>query len=257
VRPNTSTDMPWPKEEPTGENPPDGASINFALAPGAQSVILEILDGRNRVLRRYSSDDSLPWTVPPVSQAPVPLYWYKQPAVLPKTQGMHRWYWDVHYQNLQQIPGGGGFGGGGGLPISAIPGRSAPAPRAPWVAPGTYTVRLTVDGKSQTQPLVVRQDPRVKTPALAMREVYTLSDSMYFTLKKLQAALATQASPDSTMRAAALTLNGTLMALQAADVPATATQRQAIRAALANANRVMRSPPTTTPVRPSRPPVRP
>ena len=92
----------------------------------------------------------------------------------------------MHYQNLPGVGGGfggggGGGGGGAGLPISAVAGKTAPAPRAPWVAPGNYTVRLTVDGKTQTQPLVVKQDTRVKTPAVAMREVYALTDSMYFT----------------------------------------------------------------------------
>ena len=257
VRPNTSTDMPWPKEEPVGENPPDGAPINFMLAPGSHdSVRLEIIDARGRVVRTYSSNDSLPFVVPPAAQAPVPLYWYKQPTVLPKTGGAHRFFWDVHYQNLPVVGGGGVFGGGGGLPISAIPGRSAPAPRAPWVAPGNYRVRLTVDGVSQTQPLVVRQDPRVKTSALAMNEVYALTDSMYFTLVRLQRVLAAEPAPvvadtarpgPRTPRGAYAALSGLLMTLQAADVPATATQRGAIADALTNANAALRSRPASTP----------
>ena len=41
-------------------------------------------------------------------------------------------------------------------------------------------VKLTVDGKSYTQPIVVKQDPRVKTPALAMQQVYALTSAMYY-----------------------------------------------------------------------------
>ncbi len=40
------------------------------------------------------------------------------------------------------------------LPIQAIPYNTVPAPTTPWVNPGTYTVKLTVDGKSYTQPIV-------------------------------------------------------------------------------------------------------
>ncbi len=41
-------------------------------------------------------------------------------------------------------------------------------------------VKLTVDGKSYTQPIVVKQDPRVKTPALAMQQVYALTSAAYY-----------------------------------------------------------------------------
>jgi hypothetical protein len=90
---------------------------------------------------------------------------------------MHRFVWDVHYQPL---PGSAAGGGRGGLPIQAIPYNTAPSPTTPWVSPGTYSVRLTVNGKSYTQPITVKQDPRVRTPALTMRQIYTLTEAMYF-----------------------------------------------------------------------------
>ena len=90
---------------------------------------------------------------------------------------MHRFTWDVHYQPLPG--GGGGRGGGGGLPISAVPFNTVPAPGTPWAPPGQYTVKLTVNGKTLSQPLTVIQDPRVKTPALVMQQVYTLSTAAY------------------------------------------------------------------------------
>ena len=40
-------------------------------------------------------------------------------------------------------------------------------------------MKLTVNGKSYSQPIVVKQDPRVKTPALAMQQVYSLSKATY------------------------------------------------------------------------------
>lgn len=245
VRWNMSTDMPWPKEEPVGENPPDGAAIDYYLKGDASVVALEIVDARGRVVRRYTSTDSLPFTVPSPATAPVPTYWYSQPTRLRSTAGWHRWHWDVHYQNLPAV-GGGGFGGGGGgggagLPINSVAGRGAPAPRAPWVAAGRYTVRLTVDGKTFTQPITVKQDPRVQTSAVAMAQVYKLTDSLYFTQKRLHEAIAVLPTPPDSATAA--TLRGALQpvaaltnSLQQADVPATATQRAAIGAALRNAN---------------------
>lgn len=50
---------------------------------------------------------------------------------------------------------------------------------APWAPPGAYTVRLTVDGKSYTQPLTLKLDPRVKTPAVALKQLSTLTREMY------------------------------------------------------------------------------
>jgi photosystem II stability/assembly factor-like uncharacterized protein len=177
VRWNTSVDMPWPVEEPTSPNPPDGAIINYYLkSRAAGPVMLEILQTDGRLVRRYSSTDPVT-PIPAARAAPVPLYWYRPPHVLSTEPGMHRFIWDVHYQPLGDGLGGGGRGG---LPIQAIPYNTAPAPGTPWVNPGTYTVKLTVDGKSYTQPIQVKQDPRVRTPAIAMARVYSLTSAMYF-----------------------------------------------------------------------------
>ncbi|HEY6852792.1 MAG TPA: hypothetical protein VI139_00995, partial [Gemmatimonadales bacterium] len=61
----------------------------------------------------------------------------------------------------------------------AVPHRSALSPSAPWAAPGRYTVRLTVAGKRFTQPLVLRLDPRVKTPAAGLTQLAALTREMY------------------------------------------------------------------------------
>jgi photosystem II stability/assembly factor-like uncharacterized protein len=184
VRWNTSTDMPWPKDEPTLPNPPEGTPINYFLrTPAAGPVVLEILTSTGRLVRRYSSADQLT-PVPDASTATVPIHWYRPPQPLRADAGMHRFYWDLRYQ-----PIGGAGGGRGGPSIQAIAYNSAPAPTTPLVAPGTYTVKLTVGAKSYTQPIAVRQDPRVRTPPAAMQQAYSLTSSTYFGAADARAAL--------------------------------------------------------------------
>jgi hypothetical protein len=125
--------------------------------------------------------------VPPPNPAtsPLPLYWYRPSQALARSAGMHRFAWDVHYQPLA-----GGGGGGGGLPSTAVPYNTAPAPTTPWVAPGVYTVKLTVNGKSYTTPITVKADPRVKTAPAVLQQVYSLSRDMYFGAVDIQTAAA-------------------------------------------------------------------
>jgi hypothetical protein len=132
-------------------------------------------------VRRYSSSDQLP-AIPEPAAAPAPVYWYRPPQRLSSAAGMHRFMWDVRYQPLTGLLVGEGALNTvpTQLPIQAIPGNTVPAPTTPWANPGTYRVKLTVNGKSYTQPIVVKQDPRVKTPALAMQQVYSLTKSLYY-----------------------------------------------------------------------------
>ncbi|HZR21957.1 MAG TPA: hypothetical protein VFA59_00125 [Vicinamibacterales bacterium] len=176
VRQNTNTDTPIPPDEAYGKNPPDGAIINYALASNASTVTLDIYAGSAsepgaRPIRHYSSADKAEPADP--ATAPVPTYWYRAPQTLATTPGLHRFTWDVHYQSVANV------GGRGGLPIAAVPFDTVAAPTAPWAAPGQYTVKLTVDGKSYTQPLTLKMDPRVKTPMLGLQQQFTLSKQMY------------------------------------------------------------------------------
>jgi hypothetical protein len=135
------------------------------------------------VLRAYRSTDEV-FTPDPAS-ATIPLYWYRPALTLGTTPGMHRFTWDVHYQPVDGV----NRVGGPTLPIAAIGRNTVPVPTTPWANPGAYTVRLTVNGTSYTQPIVVRQDPRVKTPALAMAQVYQLSKATYDEAVAAQAAV--------------------------------------------------------------------
>jgi photosystem II stability/assembly factor-like uncharacterized protein len=242
VRWNTNTDTPLPPDEPRHPNPPEGAIIDYYLARDASGpVVLEIFDSANRLVRRYSSAEPPPPLPDARTDAPLPLYWYRKPMPLLATAGMHRFTWDVHYQPL---PGGGGGRGGGGLPIAAVPFDTVPSPTTPWVAPGEYTVKLTANGKTYSQPIAVKQDPRVKTSAVAMQQVYTLSRAAYFEAKDAtEAAAAAQAAGKTdhatALNAAALALRSVMNSLQGADIPATTRQLKAIADARAAATAAM------------------
>lgn len=165
VRWNLNTDTPLPPDEPTGENPPDGATIDYYLPVSISGVVaLELRDSSGALVRRYASDDE-PERVD--SSANIPLYWPRQPRTLPATPGMHRWVWDLHYPRPKVFS----FS----YPIAAVPGNTEMQPVGPWVLPGRYTVRLTANGRTYTQPIVVRMDPRVKTPLAGIAEMHRLS----------------------------------------------------------------------------------
>jgi photosystem II stability/assembly factor-like uncharacterized protein len=182
VRWNMNTDTPLPPDEPGGENPPDGAIIDYALnADAAGPVTIEILDDAARVVRRYSSGDKV--ELPKAETAPLPLYWYRPPQVLRTTAGMHRFLWDMRWPPLPAS----GFRAG--LPMTAIAHNTAPEPNSIWVAPGEYTVRLTVNGQALTQPITVKMDPRVKTTSAGLALQFDLSKVMYDALVEGQAAL--------------------------------------------------------------------
>ena len=151
-------------------------------AAASGPLTLEILDAAGKSVRRYSSTDRS--ENPDVATAPVPVYWYRAPQRLSGDAGLHRFLWDVHYQ---PIPGGGS--GRGGLPIAAVPHDTVPAPSGPWAPPGQYTVKLTVDGKSYTQPLTLKMDPRVTTPPLGLAQQFTLSKQLYDGIIDAQRAL--------------------------------------------------------------------
>ena len=169
VRYSMYSDTPVPPDEPTAENPPDGAVIDYYLGADASGpVTMDIVDGTGRVVRHYSSEDRFD---APKDEGNWPWYWYRPLAPLSTKAGLNRHVWDLHFAP----PPVTSFS----LPISATPRNTLREPEGPWALPGSYTVKLTVGGKSYTQPLTVRMDPRVKTPAAALRQQYALSLALY------------------------------------------------------------------------------
>jgi photosystem II stability/assembly factor-like uncharacterized protein len=169
VRWNLNTDTPLPPDEPAGENPPDGAMIDYYIGAGPSGpATLEIKDEAGQVVRRYSSADPLPTPDPALA---IPPYWVRPPQKLAGEPGLHRFLWDMHYAPVPGVQPQ--------YPIAAVVHNTAPAATSPWAMPGRYTVVLTVGGKSFQQPLTVVMDPRVKASNADLAEQFKLSKQLY------------------------------------------------------------------------------
>jgi photosystem II stability/assembly factor-like uncharacterized protein len=175
VRRSTGSDTPIPTDEPAGQNPPDGAVIDFSLPTSATgTVTLDILDEHRTVVRHFASDEAPEPSEEELSKQLIPLYWIRMPRGLPSEAGMHRWMWDLHYTT----PTAAHFE----YPISAVPHDTPRVPQGPLALPGSYTVRLTANGKSFTEPLTIRMDPRVPASAADLHDLFNLQSSVASTL---------------------------------------------------------------------------
>ncbi|HEY0545478.1 MAG TPA: hypothetical protein VGC91_08895 [Pyrinomonadaceae bacterium] len=169
VRWNTNPDTPLPPDVPAGENPPDGAIIDYYLGREASApVTLEIHDSGGQLVRRYSSEDPVPPADPMLN---IPSYWLRPPPLLSARPGMHRFLWDMHYRPVPGLKPD--------YPIAAVYRNTAPEVISPWAMPGQYEVVLTVNGKRYTQPLNVKMDPRVKASTPELLRQFELSKQLY------------------------------------------------------------------------------
>ena len=178
VRRSLNTDTPIPPEEPMGQNPPDGAIINYFLKSDTSEVTLEIFDEANKLIRRYSSNDK-PEIIDEKSQA-YPTYWFRPARVLRAKSGMQRWTWDLRFAPPEGFPRS--------FPISAIFRNTPSEPLGTTVLPDDYKVKLTANGKSFTQPLTVKIDPRVTTPMTGLARMFEVSSGCYDAIAKIRSA---------------------------------------------------------------------
>jgi photosystem II stability/assembly factor-like uncharacterized protein len=158
---------PLPPEIPQAANPPEGAIIDYYLAAAEDQVTLVFLDAKGQLVRRYASTDKI---APPRqrSHAIADIWLIPEPHLTAKA-GMNRFVWDLRYD---------------------APGRAGPQ-----VLPGTYQVRLTAAGRTYSQNLEVRLDPRsTASPAdlqsqldLALQATHWLQQSSDV-LKQIEAA---------------------------------------------------------------------
>ena len=160
VRNDMNQDTPLPPEMPAGDNPPTGAVIDYYFKSAPQGDIsISIYDAKGQLVRELSSK---PAAVRSEEPPPVPQYWLYHPTPLPKNAGLNRYVWDLRYTAPDAVQHT--------YPISALYERTHAEPQGPFVVPGTYEVKLTVAGKTYTQPLTVTMDPRVHVTPAALEQ---------------------------------------------------------------------------------------
>ena len=170
TRPGSDQGTPVPMDESLAANPPEGAVLDYYLREKASSPIqLEIFDAEGNLVRRFASNDVLPRTNP--NDVPIQVEWIRDPRPLLAEAGMHRFVWDLHYALPKSVHGS--FWG----------------PAGPLAVPGEYVVKLTANGKSSTQPLTIRLDPRVKVPQDALTRQFGLASKLAARLGDVSTAL--------------------------------------------------------------------
>ena len=139
---DTFPGTPLPPDIPTAKNPPDGAVLDYYLETGVD-VVLEIVDGQGKVVRRFSSKDAIQ---PPPRELPIAKSWLTSPSAPGAHSGLNRFVWNLRYPPA----------------VDEVDQDSGSRLDGPFVAPGNYSVRLTVGASAETytQPLVVKLDPR-------------------------------------------------------------------------------------------------
>jgi photosystem II stability/assembly factor-like uncharacterized protein len=170
VRPGSDQGTPVPFDEPLADNPPTGAVLDYFLKDTTGAPLqLEIFDPAGALVRRFSSNDVLPKTK--AEEMEFPIYWVHDAQPISSKAGMHRFVWDLHYAFPDDIH------------------HSFFGPSAPTALPGNYTVKLTANGQSYSQPLAVKMDPRVKTSQADLEKMFQAESRITKNLGELSSAL--------------------------------------------------------------------
>jgi photosystem II stability/assembly factor-like uncharacterized protein len=164
---------PLPPDEPTAKNPPDGAIVDYNLRSPARNVTLDIFDASDKLVRRFVSGPSKEAPHPPLAIAE---RWLPKPMPLESTAGSHRFVWDLRW---------GRSGANGGEEEEGFG-----APRGPRAVPGSYQVKLTVDGVSFTQSLQVQMDPRAQVTPAELNEQLRLGLEVFAEVQRSRKTLA-------------------------------------------------------------------
>ncbi|MFZ1008999.1 MAG: hypothetical protein WAN65_19315, partial [Candidatus Sulfotelmatobacter sp.] len=162
---------PIPPEEPTAENPPAGAAIDYFLKSAASNVKLEIFDAQQKLVQRLSSEDRHSEKHVPL---PIAERWFPKPETLSTTPGTHRFLWNLSW----------------GSPGEPSLDEDDSSPSGPKVVPGMYQLRLTVDGRTESQSLKVTMDPRSQATAETLQQQLKLGRQIFAETMEARRALA-------------------------------------------------------------------
>jgi photosystem II stability/assembly factor-like uncharacterized protein len=198
TRRNTNFDTPFPPEVPHALNPPDGVIVYYAFdSRPSGEITLDVLDSAGAVLRHISS--IAPEPVKEAAKPPHPNWWVAPPQSLPAAAGLNRTNWDLRYDAPPAFTHS--------FEINANPGLTPTTPEGIIAPPGTYTIKLTANGKSYTQTVSISNDPRSPATNADVRAQYALAKKLnsaakiaydaYQQVETLRAALKANMLPDT------------------------------------------------------------
>ena len=178
LRRDTWTDTPLPPEEPAGQNPPDGAIIDYFLPSDARTPLtIAIYDAGGNLVRRFSSTDQ---PIPIVPGIDKPTYWVAPTRIPSAASGFHRFVWDYRYPDPQAVTHD--------YPISAIYEATPRIPQGVLAMPGTYTVKMSVDGHTYSRQLALHMDPRIAMSQTSLRAQFALASRIVALMARTYAA---------------------------------------------------------------------
>ncbi|SFS12530.1 VPS10 domain-containing protein [Sphingomonas jatrophae] len=141
------------------EQAPSAGTVQTASAAKPEEkdngLKLEILDASDRVIRTYPSPNPPAGGDDEEEDGPR----NRKPAKLTRNAGVNRFVWDFREEAAVTVPKAAVW--------HAMNGGAT-------VVPGTYKVRLTVDGKSETQTVRILPNPNLQTTQAELQQQYDL-----------------------------------------------------------------------------------
>ena len=188
-------------------------NIQYWLKHPVSSIKIEISDSTGRLVRSFLGGTAAPPADPNAAQGGRGggRGGFGAPMAPATTAGVNTVTWDLRYPNAVGFPGMILWGGG-------LTGPAAP--------PGTYKVKLTADGYTQTQNLVVRRNPMFAATdadlraqfnlAMQIRDKVSEANNAVITIRDLKAQIADRLgkSQDAALRARGEKLTADLSAVE-------------------------------------------
>ena len=166
---DTFPGTPLPLDTPTAKNPPEGAVLDYFLDT-ASGVTLEMFDSHHETVRRFSSQDL---AKPLPAGLPIATGWLSSQQPPSAHVGLNRFVWNLRYPPA----------------VEEVDGDTGSRVDGPFVAPGTYSIRLTVAGQTFTQPLTVKLDPRSVATSDEIARQTELAEKAWGQLRQASALL--------------------------------------------------------------------
>jgi photosystem II stability/assembly factor-like uncharacterized protein len=167
----------WPSEEFEANNPEPGVPLYYYLEDGIEGPLgIEIIDSEGQLVRQYSSEETDFESCLLHNMDPRKPYQPKYPSV--KT-GLNKWNWDTKRQGFSCV-----------RDITLFEGLDGPS-----AAPGDYTARISVAGKTAEAAFSLALDPRITASSdeiaawsARMDETTNLLESVLVSLRQTRKA---------------------------------------------------------------------